>query len=607
MSSYVKVWSSLMRMTWRVVPGLVVSMFAVQVMNVVAIAWVAVELRDVLDSSQAGSVRTAVLGAFGAAAGYAVSSVLFGLSANLRILLVEKVGMTDLHEQIQCGIASIEGIEHLESPAYLDRVSVVGGAAWGLTDSLWAAVTTVFNILQLGVCLFLLGEVSPWLFALLVFAAVPLFFDQRAQRAANRSELESAEQFRLQTHLFDLCTSAAEGKEIRVAGAGTYLVDEQTRAWNEALRARSRARIRGAAWKMAGWCVFTAAFVAALGLVVYRAEHGYSPLGDVVLTITIAANLRQSVQNTVSRATDAAGSGRLIGPYLWLCDYVDADKRGRARTAPCPERLTSGIKLHGLEYTYPGTTQPAVKDVSIDIPAGSVVGVVGEFGSGKSTLVKLLAKLYAPQAGGIVVDGVELARIRTESWRERITCAFQDFGRFHIKAGECVALGDPQAFNDESRIRTAVQLANAEPVLDRLPQGLQTQLGSEFGGVELSEGQWQKMALARASMRPEPLLMILDEPTASLDAPSEHAIYQHHMRRARELADRVGTITVIVSHRFSTIADADLILVMHQGKLDEVGTHEHLMTAGGRYADLYSLQQEAYALSVPSPEVGEPR
>lgn len=604
--SYAKVWAHVLRMTWRMLPVLVVAMVAVQAVNVVAVAWVAIELRDALDSSQAGLAGAAVAGALGAAAGYAATAVLGGLTGNLRVLLVDRVGLTELAEQIQRDIASIEGIEHLESAEYLDRVTVVEGAGWGLADGLWAAVATVFNVLQLATCLVLLGEVSPWLFALLGFAAAPLWFDQRAQRAANRAEVASAEQFRLQSHLFDLCTSAVEGKEIRATGVGGYLVEAQSAAWRAALDGRVRARISGAAWKTVGWCVFTAAFVAALGLVVYRAAHGHSPLGDVVLTVTIAANLRQSVQNTVGRATAAAGAGRLVGPYLWLREYVAADRRKQAGTEPCPERLRSGIRLHHLTYTYPGTERPAVKDVSVDIPAGSVVGIVGEFGSGKTTLVKLLAKLYAPATGQIRVDGVDLARIGTDSWRERITCAFQDFGRFSIKAGECIGLGDPQAFDDRSRILSAVRLADAQALLDRLPQHLDTQLGSEFGGVQLSEGQWQKIALARASMRTEPLLMILDEPTASLDAPSEHAIYLHHMTRARELADRVGAITVIVSHRFSTISDADTILVMDQGELVEAGSHEHLMTLGGRYADLYSLQERAYAGAAASATGGSP-
>jgi ATP-binding cassette subfamily B protein len=198
--------------------------------------------------------------------------------------------------------------------------------------------------------------------------------------------------------------------------------------------------------------------------------------------------------------------------------------------------------------------------------------------------------MYSPDSGRILIDGVDLAGIETRSWRTATAAAFQDFGRYHSTFAQGIVLGDLKA---PDRLRSAIEHADAQALVDRLPEGVDTQLGRSFGGVDLSEGQWQKLALARASMRPSPLLFVLDEPTASLDAPSEHAIFERYMERARTIGP--GGITVIISHRFSTVAGADLILVLEAGRLIEAGTHEELLAASSTYAELYSIQQAAYS------------
>ncbi|WP_330824838.1 ABC transporter ATP-binding protein [Streptomyces sp. BE230] len=600
-------WRDLIVLSYHRTPWLMLGMFVAQAANVGAVAAVALSLRSAVDSSAHGTVLPVAV--LGAACGYGLTAVLGAVRGNLHILLVERVGITDLHQRIQLDIAGISGLEHLESTDYLDRVEIVRESAWGIVNGLWSAVDAFFNTLQIAVSLVLLGGLDPWMLGLLPAAAAPLWFDRQGHKAVNRAEVASAGAFRLQRHLFDVAVSASEGKEIRVAGAGAELARLQDAAWTEAQSLRIRAQIRAACWKFGGWSVFSGAFLAGLALVIQMTQHGDGSVGDVVLMVTVASSLRQAVFAAVSRAADTAGASRLIEPYLWLRRYARAND-GRTPERP-PARLTEGVRFDAVSFSYEGVSRPALDEISAFVPAGSVVAVVGEYGSGKSTLVKLLAKFYSPVSGAITVDGVDLQSVGTDAWRERLSAAFQDFGRFEVSVRECIGLGEPARIEDEDRVREAAAFADADGILARLPAGLETQLGRKFGGVEFSEGQWQKMALARASMRRDPLLFILDEPTASLDAPSEHAIFQRYMDRAATLAAENGTITFIVSHRFSTVSGADLIMVLDQGRLVEIGGHEELLAQGGRYADLYSIQQVAYSrdsvswpASLPIPDSG---
>jgi ATP-binding cassette subfamily B protein len=282
------------------------------------------------------------------------------------------------------------------------------------------------------------------------------------------------------------------------------------------------------------------------------------------------------------------GSRRLA----WLEDY--AASVAAAADQPVPARVRGGIRLDRVSFAYPGTTRLVLDDVSLTLPAGSVVAIVGENGAGKTTLVKLLAKMYEPSSGAIYVDDTPLGRVRADEWRARLAGAFQDFFRFELRARHTIGLGDLPRMDDDTAVLRAVDRGGAGDVITHLPSGLDTQLGQTWpGGVELSFGQWQKLALARGFMRDHPLLLVLDEPTAALDAETEHALFERYAAAARGDAGD-GRITLLVSHRFSTVRMAGLIVVLDGARLVETGTHEELMARGGQYSQLYAIQAAAY-------------
>jgi ATP-binding cassette subfamily B protein len=318
-----------------------------------------------------------------------------------------------------------------------------------------------------------------------------------------------------------------------------------------------------------------------------------APASSVLLVLAAGARLSAYIGATVGeigflRGFWMDGSRRLA----WLEDY--AATVAAAGDLPVPAVLHNGIRLDHVSFTYPGTTRQVLDDVSLTLPAGAVVAIVGENGAGKSTLVKLLAKMYEPTSGSILVDDTPLARMPAPDWRARLAGAFQDFFRFEFQAGHTVGLGDVPRLDDKPAVIAAVDRAGAADVVARLASGLDTQLGPTWpSGVELSFGQWQKLALARGFMRDQPLLLILDEPTAALDAETEHALFERYAAAAHGASGQ-GRITILVSHRFSTVRMADLIVVLDGSKLAEVGTHEELMARKGLYSELYSIQAASY-------------
>lgn len=487
--------------------------------------------------------------------------------------------------------ASIATIAHHERPDYLDRLAMLRDQVFVLDHMYMSLFSTCGWILRLVVTVGLLAYVHPALVTLAVFA-LPAVLTSTWRPAVERGALERAAQpNRLARHLFTVLTTAPPGKEVRVTGVGNRLMALRRQTWERGYTLISAARWGSALWHTLAWALFGAAFV---GAVVFVSSGINAPADQVLLVLAAGSRLSAYVGATVGeigflRGFWMDGSRRLA----WLEDYAEATRTTSA-DLPIPATLRDGIRLEHVSFAYPGTQRLVLDDVSLSLPAGSVVAVVGENGAGKTTLVKLLAKMYEPTCGAIVVDGAPLARLPTDEWRSRLAGAFQDFFRFEFRAGRAVGLGDVPRIDDDPAVVTAVDRAGASDVVAHLPSGLDTQLGPTWpDGVELSFGQWQKLALARGFMRNDPLLLVLDEPTAALDAETEHALFERYAAAARgEPSD--GRITILVSHRFSTVRMADVIIVMDGARVTEVGSHDELMAKSGQYAELYGLQAAAY-------------
>src|SRR5229473_2982845 len=486
--------------------------------------------------------------------------------------------------------ASVATIAHHERPDYLDRLAMLRNQVFVLDHMYMSLFSTLGWILRLGVTIALLASIHPALVLLALFA-VPTVLTATWRPAVERSAQErGAPANRLARHLFTTATTAPPGKEVRVIGIGNRLVTERRKAWERWYGPVSASRIGSAVWHALAWAVFGGAYV---GAVVFVSSGLGAPASDVLLVLAAGSRLSAYIGATVGeigflRGFWMDGSRRLA----WLEDY--AASFVTSADMPVPAQMRQGIRLEHVSFTYPGTSRLVLDDLTLSLPAGAVVALVGENGAGKSTLVKLLAKLYEPTSGTILVDDTPLARVHADRWRSRLAGAFQDFFRFELRARHTVGVGDVIRLDDESAVVTAVERAGANDVVAGLKAGLETQLGPTWpGGVEVSFGQWQKLALARGFMRDSPLLLVLDEPTAALDAETEHALFERYAAAAHD-DDGDGRITLLVSHRFSTVRMASLIVVLDGARLVEVGTHDELMAKGGQYSELYSIQAAAY-------------
>ena len=482
------------------------------------------------------------------------------------------------------------GIEHYERPEYADRISLLKSQTNYISGFLPVLGDGLGLAGRVAITAVLLAGVHPALLLLPLLALPSVWAGTRAERVVNAANVATAQQGRLEEHLFGLSTTASPAKEVRVFGLGAELADRRRRAWDDVTDTVARAQLRSGLLRTAGWLPFAAGYVAAVGLALTRARRGEATPGDVLLVMVLAGQVNGQVAQVLHVANRSATAVRVLGHLFWLEDHARGAiaRTTPAERAPVPDRLRHGIDLEAVSFRY--GRDDVLRDVTLHLPAASTVAIVGENGAGKTSLVKLLCRFYEPTSGSITVDGVDLRRFDVADWRQRLSGGFQDFARIELTLRESVGIGDIPSVDDPIAVGAALGRVGAD-----LPVGLEQQLGQQWlGGVELSEGQWQKVAMARAMMRKKPLLLLLDEPTSGLDAHAEHALFELFAGVAAEAATRTGAIALFVSHRFSTVRMADHIVVLAGGRVVEQGDHASLMAAGGLYRELYNIQARAY-------------
>jgi ATP-binding cassette subfamily B protein len=381
--------------------------------------------------------------------------------------------------------------------------------------------------------------------------------------------------------------STETAKEVKILGLHTFLI-----ARFKALAARIYAQNRALALRRAGWggaltAVGTLGYYAAYAVITWRTLRGDFSVGDLTFLAASFRRLRTLLEGLLSGFSAVAGQALYLRDLFSFFD-VQPEIRSPPNARPFPAPMRAGFAFEGVGFRYPDAERWAVRGLSFELPAGQVLALVGENGAGKTTVVKLLARLYEPSEGRITLDGHDLREYDLEQLRAHIGVIFQDFVRYHLSAGENIAVGRVDALGDQARIERAAELSLADEVIAKLPRGYAQVIGKRFrAGVELSGGEWQKVAIARAYMRDADVL-VLDEPTAALDARAEYEVFQ----RFKQLS--ADTTAVIISHRFSTVRMADRILVLADGRVEEEGSHDELLAAGGRYAELFELQAAGY-------------
>jgi ATP-binding cassette subfamily B protein len=500
----------------------------------------------------------------------------------LRALLGQRVNELVLEKALTLGLSDFEDSE------FYDRMTRARREASSRPLSL---IKRVFGLGQNAISLAVYGSLllsfSPWVALILVLAAIPIFVaETRFSDDAFRLFRWRAPETRKQMYLETLLAREDNAKEVQLFGLGSEFLRRYRAIFVDLFGKDSALTMRRGIWGFMLGLLSTGAFYGAYTWIVLSAIAGRITLGDMTMYLLVFKQGQSALAAMLTAIGGMYEDNLYLSNLYEYLEYAPASSDGTARRGPSPG---DGLRFEDVSFCYPGSDVPALSSVDLHVPPGRKLALVGENGAGKTTLIKLLTRLYEPTSGRILLDGLDTREWDAQALHERIGVIFQDFIRYQLLAGENIGTGDVRAIDDHQRWEQAAEMGMAKPFIERLPRGYETQLGRWFkDGQELSTGQWQKMALSRAFMRKDADILVLDEPTASMDAEAEAEVFQ----RFRNLSAR--RMAIVISHRFSTVRMADEIIVLDAGKVVERGSHEQLMALDKRYAHLFNLQASAY-------------
>jgi ATP-binding cassette subfamily B protein len=453
-------------------------------------------------------------------------------------------------------------------------------------------INDTFQIVQNAITLVsfavLMLRFSPWLVPILLATSIPAFIaEKRFSEQGFRLLTRRAPETRQINYLARLLTEDSAAKEIKLFNLGDKLLERYTTLFAKFFAEDKSLAVRRAAVGFSLGLIATMGFYGSYAWIVWRTVQGIISLGDMTLYLTIFRQGQSTFQSILAAVGNIYENNLFMANYF---EFLDLEPQMRVTAPPkkLPVKIVVGIEFCGVGFRYPESEEWVLRDVDLTIRPGEKIALVGHNGAGKTTLIKLLSRLYDPTEGVILLDGIDLRDIDPLELRQKIGVIFQDFVRYHLPARENIGFGQIEAADEMEKIIESARKSGAHSIIENLPEGYETMLGRWFhGGHELSLGQWQRIALARAFMRDAEIL-VLDEPTASLDAQTEYEIFRHF----QELTE--GKMAILISHRFSTVRMADRIVVIENGRIAEIGSHQDLLRREGIYARLFSMQAEGY-------------
>ena len=502
--------------------------------------------------------------------------------AILRVLLGNKINVMILEKALTLELAHFEDAEYYDKLVRARREA--SSRPLSLVTKTFDLLRNVISLVAIGVFLF---QFSPYAVLLLSIAGVPAFIAEAkfSGEAFRVNKRRSAER-RMQIYLEMVLTREDGVKEVKLLQLGKIFLQRYVDIFLAIYKEDRSLVLRRGVWGYGLGIIASGAFYFAYGWVGFAAIAGAITIGQMTMYIAQFRLGQSAVTSSLTSVNGMYEDNLYLSNLTEYLEHEVPEQSGNLHAGPRPE---DGIRFESVSFFYPGSDVPALDNVSLHITPGESLAIVGENGSGKTTLIKLLTRLYTPTQGQILLEGLPLQEWDIDTLRRKIGVIFQDFARYQLIVGENIGIGDSDKLASESEIEIAAKKGMADEFVRDLPSGYKTQLGTWFkDGKELSGGQWQKVALSRAFMRSKADILILDEPTAAIDAKAEADIFAHF---AELTANR---ISIIISHRFSTVRRADHIIVLEKSKIMEQGSHEELLELGGQYATLFKLQAEGY-------------